>query len=159
MKKMLIAAIFLVSFDYAFGAEAWRLAIPVTPDLSVTPGDRCSDDDIDFVEYRYNEQMPYCRRNVWDALKNRVYKAYSIPEKCRHRYTIDHMVPLALGGSNNEKNLWPEHHLVKATRQALENELYWKVRAGTMSSDSAVQILYNAKVNLNLDLSDIEGCG
>ena len=134
-------------------------SIPVTPDVEKTPGELCSDADKDFHEYRYSEKMPYCIRKVAQWQKDKIYKQYNIPQKCRHRYTVDHFVPLAVGGNNAFENLWPEHVLVKETRQELEQELYEDVRKGLMPSKNAREIIFRAKIELQLDLSDVDGCG
>ncbi len=149
------AALFVVSTVLA----APIAPIPITPDEALTPGEYCNKNDKDFDGYRYPEKMVYCKRNVSKSLKERTYKAYNIPAKCHHRYTIDHFVPLALGGNNSSENLWPEHKLVKATRQQLEQELYLKVSDGEMTSDEATLILIEEKTKLNLDLSHLNGCG
>lgn len=133
--------------------------IPVVPDQEITPGDFCDTKDKDFKEYRYPEKMVYCERSVSKSVKTRIYAAYNVPLKCKHRYTVDHFVPLALGGNNSDQNLWPEHVLVKATRQKLEQELYEQVSKGEMKSEDAVQILMEEKTKLNLDLSHVDGCG
>jgi hypothetical protein len=133
--------------------------IPVTPDVDKTPGDLCTVDDKDFHEFRYKEKMPYCIRKVATWQRDRIYKQYNIPEKCRHRYTVDHLVPLAVGGNNAFENLWPEHVLVKETRQELELELYHEVDKGKMKSEQAREIIFKAKLELQLDLSNIKGCG
>ena len=135
------------------------LSIPVIPDESLTPGDFCSEDDRDFKEHRYAERMPYCSRNVNSNAKRRIYRQYQVNANCHHRYTIDHFVPLALGGNNDQKNLWPEHVLVKATRQKLEQELFMEVQKGNLSLDTAVEIIIREKTQLELDLSHVEGCG
>lgn len=140
-------------------AETGRNNIPVNPDLEKTPGDFCTPKDKDFLEYRYKEKMPYCDRNVDGWQKDRIYKLYNIPEKCRHRYTVDHLVPLAVGGNNAFENLWPEHVLVKKTRQELEQKLYLEVLKGLKKSDEAVEIILKAKLELQLDLSNVDGCG
>src|SRR5690606_17608136 len=101
----------------------------------------------------------YCERNVAAWVKNRVYKIYKVPDKCRGRYTIDHKIPLALGGSNSQENLWPEHVLVKATRLELEDALYRQVNKGEISVETAIEIVLKAKTELELDLSEVEGCG
>lgn len=144
--------------QFAF-AEIGRNNIPINPDVEKTPGDFCTPKDKDFLEYRYGEKMPYCNRNVDDWQKNRIYKMYNIPEKCRHRYTVDHFVPLAVGGNNAFENLWPEHVRVKETRKELEQQLYLEVLKGKMKSQEAVDIVTKAKLELQLDLSTIEGCG
>lgn len=133
--------------------------IPVIPDANKTPGEFCSEQDRDFLEHRYAEKMPYCERNVDQWQKNKIYKLYNIPANCRHRYTVDHLVPLAIGGNNAFENLWPEHVLVKKTRQELERQMYEKVKMGEMVSHEAVEIILKAKLELQLDLSHVEGCG
>jgi len=133
--------------------------IPINPIEDITPGEFCDDQDKDFKEFRYAEKMPYCKRNVSKGMKSRVYEKYHIPAKCKHRYTVDHFIPLALGGNNAEENLWPEHILVKETRQELEQELYNSVSKGLMKYEEAVLILMEEKMKLKLDLSHVDGCG
>jgi hypothetical protein len=47
-------------------------------------------------------------RKVSAKTKAKVYAAYKVPKKDRSKYTIDHLIPLSLGGNNSTKNLWPE---------------------------------------------------
>lgn len=131
------------------GASASQAAanFPVKPDPKVTNGDYCNPKDPDFVGYRYAEKVPYCIRNVSRYTKEEIYQVYNIPSKCQDEYTIDHYVPLALGGSNHEVNLWPEHKRVKATRQNLEIEMYWAVRNGEISQKEAVKAILQAKMH------------
>jgi hypothetical protein len=153
--------LFLLFFSsqLAFAGEVVRNNIPVNPDIEKTPGDFCTKQDRDFKELRYQEKMAYCERNVSQWLKTKIYNAYNIPEKCRHRYTVDHLVPLALGGNNAPENLWPEHVLVKKTRQELEIQLFWEVNKNNLKSQDAVEVLLEEKIKLQLDLSHVEGCG
>jgi hypothetical protein len=133
--------------------------IPINPDPKTTPGEFCDENDKDFQDFRYKEKMAYCKRNVSKGLKNHIYEMYHIPKNCHGSYTIDHFVPLALGGNNALENLWPEHKLVKATRQEMEQDLYNQVSEGTMTSEDAVKILIQEKMKLVLDLSTVDGCG
>lgn len=155
--KMIAALIFLMSFQVVLAEPIFP--IPINPDEQITPGDFCATEDSDFLEYRYPEKLAYCKRNVSKGDKNAIYNAYGVDLKCKHRYTIDHFVPLSIGGNNNHKNLWPEHVLVKETRAHLENELFQKVRDGEMKSEDAVKILIREKTQLVLDLSHVDGCG
>jgi hypothetical protein len=122
-------------------------SFPLAPDTNQTTGDLCTRSNPDFKEYRYGEQIPYCERNVSSGLKARIYADYGVPAKCKSRYTIDHFIPLALGGSNEYENLWPEHKLVKATRPNLETELYWQIRNGRITQQQAIDIITEAKLN------------
>ncbi len=118
---------------------------PLNPDPQVTYGELCNPNDHDYEGPRYEESIPYCRRNVSSWTKQKIYELYNISEECRHRYTIDHFIPLALGGSNAESNLWPEHKLVKATRPTLEQELYEALDKAQMSQAEALKIIIKAK--------------
>ncbi len=118
---------------------------PLVPDPGMTQGDLCTVNDSDFSRYRYQENIPYCYRNVSWERRSKIYDNYNIPASCRHRYTIDHFIPLSLGGNNSDENLWPEHVLVKATRARLEQELYLALEFGEMSQKEAIGIIVRAK--------------
>ena len=133
----------LLFFTGLVGAENF----PVKPNPAVTQGDFCNSKDPDFVDYRYTEKIPYCVRNVSRYTKAEIYDQYQVPEKCRAEYTVDHYVPLFMGGSNHNANLWPEHKLVKATRQNLEVELYNELKNGRMTQEEAVEIITQAKMH------------
>jgi len=49
-------------------------------------------------------------KNVPESMKKRVFKAYGITNPAKGEYEIDHLVPLCIGGSNEFKNLWPQHY-------------------------------------------------
>lgn len=159
MSRYIVIFFLLFLTQQTVMADFVRNNIPVNPDVEKTPGDFCTKHDKDFLEYRYPEKMEYCIRNVDQWQKTKIYKLYNIPEACRHRYTVDHLVPLAIGGNNAFENLWPEHVLVKKTRQELEQDLYERVRKGEMKSHEAVEIILKAKLELQLDLSHVDGCG
>lgn len=120
---------------------------PLVPNLTQTSGDLCTTANPDFKEFRYQEQIPYCQRNVATGLKSRIYAEYGIAKRCRNRYTIDHFIPLSLGGSNQPNNLWPEHKMVKALRPDLEIDLYRQVRDGQLTQNQAIAIIVDAKLH------------
>lgn len=122
---------------------------PLTPDQSTT-GTLCSTKDPDFKEHRYEEQIPYCERKVSQSMKARVYDHYRIPKRCRHQYTVDHFYPLALGGSNDRRNLWPEHVAIKRSRQNLETRLFAAMRAGEITQEAALREIEENKMNPQL---------
>jgi hypothetical protein len=117
------------------------------PDFKRTPGHLCRPSDPEYVERRYKERIPYCRRAVPPEVIETVYRAYRIPEKKWADYTIDHLIPLALGGSNLRTNLWPEPKEVKSLRYNLEYELYLKLKDGTLTHSAAVRRVLQAKFN------------
>ena len=129
--------IFLVSF------QLW--AFPPTPDKTVSPGDLCTIENPDFKEMRYPEQIPYCKRNVTEERKVKIYEKYRIPKAERNQYTIDHIIPLSIGGSNSNKNLWPEHLTIKKARGTLEFDLYLALKNATMPQDVAIQTILDSK--------------
>ncbi|MGE4133062.1 MAG: hypothetical protein AB7F86_15580 [Bdellovibrionales bacterium] len=119
--------------------------VPRKPDPALTPADYCQPEGSDFEEYRYQEQVAVCIRNVSRELKAKIYEQYGIPEECRSRYTVDHFIPLFMGGSNRAQNLWPEHKAIKATRQNLEQETYLELNRGEITYEEAVKRIVRAK--------------
>lgn len=111
----------------------------------LTGGSLCTPDHADFKEYRYKEQIPYCKRNVSYELKTYAYKMYDIDLKYRKNYTIDHFYPLSLGGDNSFSNLWPQHKSIHSGD--CEGKLYRKVKSGNMTAQRARDILYDLKIH------------
>lgn len=132
---------FLIGLFLASAAMGY----PLIPTAGHTPGEYCEVSDSDFSEYRYPEKIVYCERNVSSALKKRIYADYRIPAAEQKDYTIDHLVPLSLGGDNRQRNLWPEHKAVKALRPKLEIELYVLLRDAKITQREAVETILCAK--------------
>lgn len=154
--------LFFLFFGIAVFASPNTHVIPIVPDPELTPGHLCDENDPDFVEHRYPEQIPWCKRNVWPRDRHKAFDAYNIPRDCRPGHTpyiIDHMIPLSIGGSNSAKNLWPEFHLVGKHWGDLEFEMYQKLAAGEISQAEAIETIVAAKTGLVLDLSHVQGCG
>lgn len=120
---------------------------PLIPNGGMTIGSLCETQDFDFTEYRYAEKIPYCHRNVSTELKTEIYDAYEIPREERTHYTIDHFIPLSLGGTNHRDNLWPEHKEVKALRPALEMQLFVAIRDGKITQQRAIEIIRDRKLH------------
>ena len=120
---------------------------PIKPDRSMSPGRLCTVDDRHFDHFRYHENIPYCRRAVSSSLRRDIYDSYGIPEETRHEYTIDHIIPLSIGGSNHPENLWPEHQKVKNTRPNLEFCVYIYMRNDELTQRDALDIIMRAKYN------------
>lgn len=139
MKNTLLSLILFITYINI----VW--AYPKIPNKLVSPGDLCSLQNKDFKELRYQEKIPYCSRNVSSSLKEKVYTTYKIPKEERKNYTIDHIIPLSLGGSNDFKNLWPEHFEVKNTRKNLEYDLYIYLKEGTIKQECALSIIKSEK--------------
>lgn len=120
-------------------------AFPLIPNKNWAQGNVCNRQNSDYGGDRYKEKIPYCNRNVDGDLKSKLYDLYQIPEQCRSHYTIDHIIPLSIGGDNSPQNLWPEHKLVKQTRPSLEEEVFEKLRDGEITQKEAIQTILNVK--------------
>jgi hypothetical protein len=138
---------FVLSTILSTASFGSTLLTPEHPDPAATPGELCSRNDSDYYENRYKENIPYCERNVSEGLKTRIYEFYGVPKENRDNYTIDHFIPLSIGGSNHQVNLWPEHRGIKALRQNLEMEVYEAVLAGKMTQQEAVSKIVEAKMH------------
>lgn len=117
-------------------------AFPKIPNVS---GDLCTESNKDFYEFRYKEKIPYCQRNVSSREKRKIYEAYSIPLKERKNYTIDHIVCLSIGGSNDSNNLWPESRTLKKHRGSLEYHLYYYLKKGKITQKCAIEVIKDSK--------------
>lgn len=122
-------------------------AFPFTPDETRTNGSICSTSDRDFSEFRYPEKIPYCKRSVSSSDKDKVYRDYGVSKNCRQEYTIDHFIPLSIGGTNRFDNLWPEPKVIKQLRQDLELELFKALSKGQITQDEAIETIRDAKFN------------
>ena len=75
--------------------------------------------------------------------KRAVYAAYGIAHWTKGEYEVDHLISLSLGGSNSQKNLWPESYLTEPwnahTKDQLEYRLLTLVRAGKVDLHTAQQ--------------------
>jgi hypothetical protein len=77
----------------------------VFPDKACTPGSiNISATQKDLCTPGYTSDV----RDVSDRLKEEVYAEYGIKTHTTGQYEIDHFIPLALGGSNDISNLFPE---------------------------------------------------
>ncbi len=145
--KLVAAILFATTVVFSGGLSSLALAdFPLTPGPT-TVGSLCTNNDADFKEHRYSGKIPYCRRNVSSFDKKKIYEYYGVPVHCRREYTIDHFIPLSLGGTNRPNNLWPEAKAVKQLRKNLELELFDELRNGTISQADAIDTIRDAKMN------------
>lgn len=124
---------------------------PESPELSVTPGSKCSRAD----EYRYPEQIAYCRRSVSSGLKNAIIDnydrkfGYHIDDMRRNEFKIDHFIPLCMGGSNNQNNLWPQHEDIYPLTDPVEARLCDMLASGQIRQNVAIEKMKWIKFHLN----------
>lgn len=74
------------------------------PNPALTPGDTVPATRETVCSSGYSKRM---RRNLSKADKAAIYSRYGLPYDSKH-YQIDHFIPLSIGGSNDQKNLWPQ---------------------------------------------------
>lgn len=106
-----------------------------------THGHLCAPEDPDFDEYRYEESIPHCVRNVTTEKKIDICLRDGIED--RTNFTVDHIIPLALGGSNSDDNIWCQHKSLAVT--GLEYQLYRKLTLGEISQQEAIATIIEAK--------------
>lgn len=128
---------------------------PLSPETSVTPGDLCKTPD----ERRYPEKISYCNRHVSHETKADIIATYDrqfgygVAAMKRGDFKIDHFIPLCMGGSNDIKNLWPQHKTVYAITDPFEPRLCDLMKAGRMKQAEALE--YIKKVKFNLDQAKV----
>jgi len=145
MVRGVVALVALLSFCANAQESPPAGKVPLKPNPEITTGDFCDRRDNDFEGTRYKEKVAICYRDVSRDRKTAVYRAYGIPDRCRPFFTVDHYIPLSMGGSNQVQNLWPEHKDIKATRQNLEQETYEQLANGHLTQEQALHIVTHAK--------------
>jgi hypothetical protein len=108
----------------------------------LTPGDVFPD-----VTAEQLSQIGYSKkaRHVSFRLRQQVFAEYRIPFAARNDYEVDHLVSLAIGGSNSIRNLWLEplrlsengYDLGAVTKDRLEDKLHWLVVSGQLEVKEA----------------------
>jgi hypothetical protein len=106
------------------------------PNPQLSPGDTISGAGAKLCTPGYSKSV----RHVSGSTKNQIYKLYNITSHKPAEYEIDHLISLELGGSNDPKNLWPQHYDAKWNahqKDALENKLHQMVCSGQISLHQA----------------------
>jgi hypothetical protein len=125
---------------------------PHHPDPRLTPGTTCSQP----TEFRYRERIAYCERDVDTERKNEIIAVYeevynfSITPNQRNKYKIDHYIPLCMGGSNEDSNLWPQQEKIYLITDPLESVLCNKIAENRISQDDAIEMIKMGKNNLDM---------
>jgi hypothetical protein len=109
-------------------------------DLAATPG------AVDAADTKAVLCSPKFRtgtvRNVPESLKHAVCAAYGVsPANCTgKKVEIDHLISLEIGGSNDQKNLWPQPYAPQPgakEKDVLEDTLHRLVCAGKLALEDA----------------------
>lgn len=102
------------------------------PNPLLTPGDVLAVAERDICVPGYSKKI----RNVPKAVKQEVFRRYAILNPQKGQYEVDHLVPLAIGGSNSIKNLFPQAYQGTwnaRIKDALENRLHRLVCSGKVN--------------------------
>jgi hypothetical protein len=102
------------------------------PDRQCTPG-AVATTDLRVICQTSTES----RRHVTEATKRAVLAEYGVAWEDRRTVEIDHLVPLALGGSNSRENLWPQPIEDAEQKDRVENKVHRDVCAGRVSVEAA----------------------
>lgn len=94
----------IVKTNFTSPLYTYKYANITYPDEILTPGE-IGTNDLNVICYEYYEKLLV---KVPDDITKKVYEEYMIKTYTPKEYEIDHFIPLALGGSNNIKNLWPQ---------------------------------------------------
>ncbi len=146
-KQSVFAGLFVVLSVFSAEARTRSQGFPLKPDSQVTPGDLCQRP----TARRYPEGINYCERDVESETKRMVIEVYqsklgyNIMGNGRANFKIDHYIPLCMGGSNEPKNLWPQHKSVYMQTDPLEPLLCEKMASGSLRQQDAVKLIIRAK--------------
>ena len=135
LKKVFKVLTMLIMCIFTCSVEAY----PTTPPV---PGSLCFASNKDFDGYRYAELISHCKRAVSSSRKDKICKRDGVWPRTED-YTVDHIIPLALGGSNKDDNLWCQHKSLNVTRQEFQE--YVKLKNGETTQIKAILTILSLK--------------
>lgn len=124
-------------------------SFPASPYEKLTPGSVCNAPD----SFRYPERIAYCERDVSRERKAVIFSTYDVElgfhtrEMNRADFKIDHYIPLCMGGSNEDENLWPQHKTIYQQTDPIEPVLCELMSSGQMLQAKAISIIRQVKRN------------
>lgn len=150
MRHLIISVLFSIStlgsLLASTGGPDW---FPQSPNEKITPGEICENPD----SFRYPERIKYCERNVSRERKAAIFLTYDnelgfhTREMNRMDFKIDHYIPLCMGGSNTDENLWPQHKSVYQHTDPIEPVLCELMASGQLVQAKAISIIRRVKQN------------
>jgi hypothetical protein len=142
---MLAAGLVLVTASTSL-AMAWTL-----PNSSTTPGAIGSSDPAIVCVRGYSRTVRPPYDFAWRKFRVSVFRAYGIPHEQWRGYTIEHLVPLALGGAPEDlRNVWPEPKDEAKRKDEVEDALVAAVCYRHTLSLQAAQAANRARLDRNL---------
>jgi hypothetical protein len=152
MKKANLFSVLVLLLNFsAFAFDSNTLKFPTNPHPVLTPGAICKSSG----QVRYPEKVSYCAREVSSQQKQVVMQkydsqlGYQVTKMERSSFKIDHLIPLCMGGANEESNLWPQHTTVYFITDPIEPALCNRMAQGQMRQSDAIAIIKRAKNDLN----------
>jgi hypothetical protein len=113
----------IASLLVALVASAPAFALEL-PDARVTPGAIGSSDPAIVCVRGYSRTVRPPYDYDWRRLRVSVFQAYGIPHEQRRGYTIEHLIPLELGGAPEDlRNVWPEPKTDAKRKDEVEDAL------------------------------------
>jgi hypothetical protein len=113
----------IASLLVALVASAPAAALEL-PDARVTPGAIGSSDPAIVCVRGYSRTVRPPYDYDWRRFRVSVFRAYGIPHEQWRGYTIDHDVPLSLGGAPEDlRNVWPEPKAEAKRKDEVEDAL------------------------------------
>ncbi len=105
-----------------------RHRMAVLPDTLVTPGDVLTSDTA-IICHRKTSNI----RSVTLAMHKFIFTEYGIPYRQHSKYEDDHLISLELGGSNSNKNRWPQPYPQAYEKDKVENWSHKMICAGKLN--------------------------
>jgi hypothetical protein len=94
------------------------------PNAAITPGAVASSDPAMVCIRGYSRRVRPAYDYAWRRFRVSVFRAYGIPHEKWKNFTIDHDVPLSLGGAPEDiRNVWPEPKAEAKRKDEVEDAL------------------------------------
>ncbi len=108
------------------------------PDIACTPGAVFT--DIlrgDLCKRGYASTV----KAVSTKIKTATYTAYGITEEEKKNYILDRFVPINLGGTNDQSNIWPQLTGNSANKNKVESFLFEEMCAGRITVSQSQELV------------------
>jgi hypothetical protein len=122
---------------------------PYWPSPDLTPGNVQETRSSQFCQSGWASAHRY----VTSTQYRQVYGAYGIPyPQPSGTFELDHLIPLELGGANDNSNLWPQPRYTDYgwgfhDKDYLENQLHYLVCSGQLDTPTAQWSIANDWIN------------